>query len=130
MEISREQPQPGLGERAARTAVVVFLLLAIVTLAFGLGWGLKDLNGDGGSGAAAPGNGAVANTDGGDSVGAAIIDEIVELLENQYVDKATLDAETLRSAAIQGIITALNDSHTQYLTPAELKAGALSLDSS
>ena len=129
MEISREQPQPGLGERAARTAVVVFLLLAIVTLAFGLGWGLKDLNDDGASSGSAGDGAAIPSPADGDSVGAAIIDEIVDLLENQYVDKATLDAETLRSAAIQGIITALNDSHTQYLTPAELKAGALSLDS-
>ncbi|GMV85830.1 MAG: peptidase S41 [Dehalococcoidia bacterium] len=127
MEISREQPRPGLGERAARTAVVVFLLLAIVTLAFGLGWGLKDLNGDGDSPPAAANPTA---QEGGDTVGAAIIDEIVDLLQSEYVDKATLDEEALRSAAIQGIITALNDSHTQYLTPAELKSGALSLESS
>lgn len=129
MEISREQPQPGLGERAARTAVVVFLLLAIVTLAFGLGWGLKDLTGDSTTNTVS-GPATTSRADDGDSVGAAIIDEIVELLESQYVDKATIDAETLRSAAIQGMITALNDSHTQYLTPAELKSGALSLDSS
>jgi carboxyl-terminal processing protease len=126
MEISREQPRPGLGERAARTAVVVFLLLAMVTLAFGLGWGLKDLSGDGD---VSPATSSPTTAQGGDSVGAAIIDEIVDLLRSQYVDKATLDEETLRSAAIQGIITALNDSHTQYLTPAELKSGALSLES-
>lgn len=126
MEISREQPRPGLGERAARTAVVVFLLLAMVTLAFGLGWGLKDLSGES---EASPANGNPTAAQGGDSVGAAIIDEIVDLLRSQYVDKATLDEEALRSAAIQGIITALNDSHTQYLTPAELKSGALSLES-
>ncbi len=129
MELSRQQSQPGSGEKAARAAVVVFLLLAIVTLAFGLGWGLKDLSGDD-SGASR--NVAAASGDEveGDSVGAAIIDEIVELLQDQYVDKDALDTEMLRSAAIQGIITALNDSHTQYLTPAELKSGALNLDSS
>jgi carboxyl-terminal processing protease len=128
MEISREQPQPGLGERTARTAVVVFLVLAIATLAFGLAWGIQGLRADdnGNSSPAA----AAATGRSGDSVGAAIIDEIVNLLKNQYVDKSTLDEDTLRQAAIQGMIGALNDAHTEYLSPAELKAGALSLDSS
>lgn len=127
MELPHAQPQPGLGERTARTAVVVFLLLAIVTLAFGLGWGLKDLRSDD-SGPATSVSSATAS--GGDSVGAAIIDEIVGLLESQYVDKDSLDPDLLRAAAIQGVITALNDSHTEYLSPAELKSGALNLDSS
>ena len=129
MELPREQAQTGFGERAAKNAVVVFLVLAMVTLAFGLAWGIQDIRqDDNGSG----GNALQGNVDGGsgDSVGAAIIDEIVDLLKNQYVDKSVLDEESLRQAAIQGIITALNDSHTEYLTPAELKAGALSLDSS
>ncbi len=128
MDIPREQPQPGFGERTARTAVVVFLLLAIVTLAFGLGWGIQDLRQDDSGDAASPNN--VAAPQNGDSVGAAIIDEIVDLLKSQYVDKDSLDPDQLRQAAIQGVITALNDSHTEYLSPADLKSGALSLDSS
>lgn len=128
MDIPREQPQPGFGERTARTAVVVFLLLAIVTLAFGLGWGIQDLRQDDSGDAASPNN--VSAPQNGDSVGAAIIDEIVDLLKSQYVDKDSLDPDQLRQAAIQGVITALNDSHTEYLSPADLKSGALSLDSS
>ena len=46
MEISREQPQPSFGERTARSAVVVFLVLAMATLAFGLAWGIQDLRQD------------------------------------------------------------------------------------
>ena len=46
MAISSEQPQPGAGERSARWAVLVFLMLAVVTLAFGLGYLIKDLNSD------------------------------------------------------------------------------------
>ncbi len=132
MEISREKPQPGVGERAARTAVVVFLVLALVTLAFGLGFGVQELRGNGNS-SAAPNTAAAASTasgGNGDTVGAAIINEILGLLKTQYVDKDTLDIETLRRAAITGVINALNDAHTEYLTPADLKAGALSLDSS
>jgi len=125
MDIPREQPQPTFGERAARNAVVVFLILAMVTLSFGLAWGIQDLRQDD----TAP---STQNTtaDGDSSVGAAIIDEIIDLLGDQYVDKNILDEDSLRQAAIQGVIQALNDSHTEYLTPAELKAGALQLDSS
>ena len=128
MEIPREQPQqPSFGERAARNAVFVFLILAMVTLAFGLAWGIQDLRQDDDANNL-PGSNADSSSN--DSVGAAIIDEIVDLLKNQYVDKNILDEDSLRQAAIQGVIAALNDSHTEYLTPAELKAGALSLDSS
>jgi carboxyl-terminal processing protease len=130
MELSREQPQPSFGERAARTAVFVFLILAMVTLAIGRGWFVQDQRSDNkpnGSSAVA----ATGSTNGSkESVVAAIIDEIVYLLKNQYVDKNVLDEDSLRAAAISGMISALNDAHTEYLTPAELKAGALSLDSS
>lgn len=127
MELPREQPQPGFGERIARHAVVIFLILAMVTLAFGLAWGIQDLRQD--DKPASQAN-ALGGSPSSESVGAAIIDEIVDLLKNQYVDKSILDEDSLRAAAIQGIIGALNDTHTEYLTPAELKAGALSLDSS
>ncbi len=128
MEIAPGPPQPGFGERFTRSAVIVFLMLAMVTLAFGLAWGIQDLRQD--DGGNSPSN-TVANPGSSqESVGAAIIDEIVGLLKNSYVDKSILDEDSLRAAAIQGIITALNDSHTEYLTAADLKAGALSLDSS
>lgn len=130
MEIPQNQSQPSFGERTARNAVVVFLLLAIVTLAFGLGWLVQDLRQNDSSGASPDTSQALGANGKNESVGAAIIDEIVNLLKTQYVDKAVLNEDTLRQAAIDGIIGALNDSHTEYLSPAELKAGALSLDSS
>ena len=127
MEISREQPQPSAGERSARWAVLVFLMLAIVTLAFGLGYLVKDLDSGSSPSTAVSANGATPAN--GDAVGAAIIDEIVQILKSQYVDKDALDAQALRKAAIAGVIASLNDSHTEYLTPADIKAGALNLDS-
>ena len=126
MDIPREQPQPTVGERAARNAVVVFLILAMVTLAFGLAWGIQDLRQDDSPAATQNISGSTSD----ESVGAAIIDEIIDMLGDQYVDKDILNEDSLRQAAIQGVIQALNDSHTEYLTPAELKAGALQLDSS
>ncbi|MEO6396920.1 MAG: S41 family peptidase [Tepidiformaceae bacterium] len=127
MEIPREQPQPSAGERSARWAVLVFLMLAIVTLAFGLGYLVKDLDGGSAPSSAVSANGATPAN--GDAVGASIIDEIVQILKSQYVDKDALDAQALRKAAIAGVIASLNDSHTEYLTPADIKAGALNLDS-
>jgi len=128
----RERSQPGLAERTARWAVVVFLLLAIVTLAFGLGWGTSDLRHDdikiATTSNTAP-RGAATTTD-GTAASAAILDEICNLLKSQYVDRDTIDPATCRAAAINGILTSLNDPHTSYLTPQELSAGALDLGSS
>lgn len=127
MDIPRESSRPG-GEQIARAAVAVFLLLSMLTLSFGLGYAVHDLTTDGsGPAQSAPQAGAGNRND---PIGAAIIDEIVQLLETRYVDKATIDPEKLREAAIDGIIRSLNDSHTEYLTPAELAAGALDLSSS
>lgn len=126
MEYPREHPQPGPGERTAKAAVAVFLLLATLALAFGLGWAVKDLTADDDEGAPAASPDSAAEG----SIGAAIIDEIVSILKDRYVDKAILDEEVLRDAAIDGVIGALNDTHTDYLSPSELAAGALSLDSS
>lgn len=127
MELPREGPRPGAGEQVARAAVAVFLILSMLTLAFGLGWAIHDLTTESG-----PGPTQAASTGGAssDTIGAAIIDEIVQLLQSRYVDKAAIDPESLRQAAIDGIIRSLNDSHTEYLTPAELAAGALDLASS
>lgn len=127
MDIPRDSSRPGSGEQLARAAVAIFLLLSMLTLSFGLGWAVHDLFSDDGPSAPSQPAGASGSSD---TIGAAIIDEIVELLETRYVDKAALDPETLRQAAIDGIIRSLNDSHTEYLTPAELKAGALDLSSS
>ncbi|PFG74643.1 S41 family peptidase [Tepidiforma thermophila] len=127
MDIPRESSRPGGGEQVARAAVAVFLLLSMLTLAFGLGYAVHDLTTD--TPASRPAA-EQAGAGGDDAIGAAIIDEIVELLKTRYVDKSAIDPETLREAAIDGIIRSLNDSHTEYLTPAEMAAGALNLSSS
>ena len=46
MDIPQSTARPGGAERVARGAVLVFLLLASVTLAFGLGYGVSDLRKD------------------------------------------------------------------------------------
>ena len=51
------------------------------------------------------------------------------MLKNNYVDKSTLNADAIKQAAINGVIASLNDPHTTYLSPDDLKAGALNLNS-
>ncbi|HSE47156.1 MAG TPA: S41 family peptidase, partial [Gemmatimonadales bacterium] len=120
-------PQPGFGEQAARTGVLLFLLLAIVTLAFGLGWGVNNLLDDNSSSTTV---GSQPANSGADPIGSAILNEIYQVLSNQYVDRNELDPALLRDAAITGALSALNDRETQYISPNDLKAGALDLGSS
>jgi carboxyl-terminal processing protease len=124
-----EFDQPGFGERLARTAVPVFLILAIVTLAFGLGYIVSTMVDDDDA-VAAPAD-AVSGANGSeDSLGTSILDEIYHLLDDQYVDPALISEDNFRQAAIDGILTLLNDPHTDYLTQDEIAAGAFDLSSS
>ena len=123
-------PLPGAAERMARVAVPAFLLLAVVALAFGLGYLVNDLRSDDTSTqvAAAPGS-TTADSGLADPIGASILSQIYDLLANKYVDSTLINEDKFRQAAIDGVINSLNDPHTDYLTPADLAAGALDLGS-
>lgn len=129
MQMPVKQDSPGTGEQVARVMVIAFLALATLTLVFALGFGVRELT-DGDSTTASPAaargdaNGAAAVSS------AAFIDEIVDLLESEYVDRKLLNAEDLREAAVQGIISSLNDRETSYVPPEDLRGGALGLNSS
>lgn len=120
MEVPGASSRPSLAERSTRTAVLILLMLAVITLAFGLGWGVNDLT------SSSSNTGANASQD---VVGASIINEIYDVLKSSYVDKSTLNADAIKQAAINGVIASLNDPHTTYLSPEDLQAGALNLDS-
>ncbi|MGD9932938.1 MAG: S41 family peptidase [Dehalococcoidia bacterium] len=129
MQMPVKQDTPGTGEHAARVMVIVFLALATLTLVFALGFGVRELTDDDAGNSSrvnAPGdsNGATAASS------AAFIDEIVDLLGSQYVDRKLLNADDLRDAAVRGIISSLNDRETSYIPPEDLKGGALGLNSS
>ena len=47
MDIAPSLAERSRGERVARTAVVTFVALALLTLVFGLGWAAKDATGSG-----------------------------------------------------------------------------------
>lgn len=121
-----QQPQLSSAERAARWAVFTFLGLATLVLAFGLGFAVKDLTTDSPAAAGAGPSARPTTTAGaGGSVGAAVIDEIVEILRSQYVDRKVLDDNALKEAAISGIIASLNDRETSYISPNDLQRGGL-----
>jgi carboxyl-terminal processing protease len=125
MEMPATSARPGGAEQAARAAVVLFLVLAAMALLFAFGFYLGDHRDDGKRTFAAPAgtNGEAASA----GVGAAAIDEIVNLLKNEYVDRKNVDPNQLKDAAIAGMIESLNDRETSYVSPADLKAGALQL---
>jgi len=126
MHVPPQSNQPGFAERTARMAVVAFLLLALVTLAFALGFGIKDLTSDSSTSASPPADSTSGNGSSGDT--GALVEEVCSLLQAQYVERATFSADDCREAAIGGIINALNDPYTAYLTPEELQRGALDLN--
>jgi len=117
-------PAPTLSERAIRIAAFVFLGVAALTLAFGLGYMVKDLRGGpttGGNGGTSASTGALTF----DPAGASILDQIEQLLKSQYVSRDSLNVNSLRQAAISGVITSLNDRETSYLTPDEVQQSHL-----
>lgn len=126
MDVPQTTPKARFGDTAARWATVILMLLALVALSFGLGFGVSELRGDD-DGSTRP---ASLDTSAGDTIGAATLDEIYEILSREYVDKELLDPETFQHAAIQGILQALNDTHTVYVTPEEKAQGALDFGSS
>jgi carboxyl-terminal processing protease len=126
MDIPARQETPGAGERFARIAVIAFLALSTLTLAFALGFGLREFTDDD-----APKQTVVAPGDPAQEAAeqsASLIDEIVNILETQYVDRDEINPSDLNDAAIRGLIESLNDRETSYISPADLQAGALQLD--
>src|SRR5438093_930230 len=51
----------------------------------------------------------------------AILNQITDILHNQYVKPSNLNDQTLYQAAINGLLNPLNDSGTYYLDPDALK---------
>ena len=139
MELSQESlPAGSSGARFVRGGAVVLLAVAALILTFGLGYGVSDLLSDDEPAAAPLVTSAVdveqpAAPDAAPSelsVGAAILDEIFDILQAEYVDKEILDERSLRDAAIRGAIDSLNDPHTEYLSPGDLAIGTGEIESS
>ena len=142
-------PAPSGRSSLFRGIAFTLLTLAALLLVFGLGYGVSELAAGDDAPAVAP---ATARTptpeaapdasdddDGDDDErpsrpaaasggselagGAAILDEIYDILAENFVDKELLDERSLRDAAIRGALDSLNDPYTEYISPADFQLG-------
>lgn len=103
--------------RVLRTFLVSVLLVTVVSGAFVAGWA------SGRSGAASPVSelrvltrsmtGAVNNQERPRQF--KLLDEIWEILRNDYVDEKAVDPDKIGRGAIDGVVQALADPHTSYI---------------
>jgi len=67
--------------------------------------------------APAPTAAAVAEPGASPDTNFEVLDEIIQILQEDYVDPTRVDRETLYEGAINGIFTALGDPHSTYIDP-------------
>lgn len=92
------------------------LTFVALVVAFGgaLGFALGEDNGGGSAGSpTAPSS----------SSEFGILDEIAEILREDFVNPAAVTDKTLQQGSIQGVIDALDDPHTVYITPESYQNG-------
>ena len=100
--------------KAARWTVAGLLAFSVVVLAFAIGYVVR---GDGGSSASAP-----ASADSGSKdTNFSNLNDIMKLLQDNYVDPDKLDRTTLYQAAINGMLQTLSDSGVFYVDPNTVK---------
>ncbi|MDD5127058.1 MAG: S41 family peptidase [Dehalococcoidales bacterium] len=89
--------------------VIGALLIAVIALAFGGGY----FFGAQGQPAAAPGPGKIG--------------EVWNIIFQEYVDRSRLNSDNLSRAAVEGIVDALDDPYTAYLSPQDYEMGMSNL---
>src|SRR3990172_11610344 len=98
----------------------------MATLAVGLSIALAGVVGhtigdDGGGDGGSPGTINVGN--GGDAGDYSILQEIEDILHEDFVNPDAVDTQTLLNGAIDGEIDALGDAHTVYISPEDFASG-------
>ena len=61
------------------------------------------------------------------SLSADLLAEIINIISSDFVDSDFINEKLLRDAAIEGILAALNDRHTSYVTQEEVELGNLDI---
>jgi carboxyl-terminal processing protease len=103
--------------RAATWIIASLLAVLVLGLAYTIGYVSND---GGGVSAGNSGQTNERNSDSGDSSGgtdAETLEQIIDLLEEEYIDREEIDRQILYEAAINGIIENLNDTGTFYVDP-------------
>lgn len=111
--------------RAARWTVVFLLVVAAIGLAFSAGYYGRDTD-DGGAGPAvdteAPGQVEVDSEEAPDF---RVLDEIYDILVDDYVEPDILDGQSLFEASVNGLLDSLSDSGTFYVDPTTYRVNVL-----
>jgi carboxyl-terminal processing protease len=92
-----------------KTATISVLIVASLAIAFGAG--------------CIVGNDNISRED----LGLGVVEQVWEIIWNDYVDRDRLDASTLSQGAIEGLVEALDDPYSSYLSPEsfELSMGGI-----
>ena len=102
--------------RAAAWTIVALLGSLLLALTFTLGW---VASGDSGSASVVQGNSnsdTVVNSD--SEVDFSTLEDIVDALLSEHLDRDNLDKQQLYEAAIRGMLNSLADAGTYYIDPA------------
>jgi carboxyl-terminal processing protease len=95
--------------KAMRSILAILTVVAIIALAFGIGYNM---------------GGAPAD----DGEGLGVVEEAWGLIFRDYVDRDRLDSGELSKGAIQGIIEALDDPYTSYIDAETYEVGMSGLE--
>jgi carboxyl-terminal processing protease len=99
--------------KVLRGTVLVLLAAAVVALAFSVGYVVNDAGG-GGSG---PARSAETDSSSNDEFDFDTLNQIVDILDDEYVDADRVDNQALYEAAINGLVQSLSDTGTFYVDP-------------
>jgi len=96
--------------KTIKIAMITLLLVVSLALSFGAGCALV--------------TGNLSNTE----QGLDVVEEAWDIIFRDYVDRDRLDASALRQAAIKGMVEALDDPYTSYLSPKTYQMRSSSLE--
>lgn len=100
--------------KAVRWSIIGVLVAMIVGLSFGLGFVLRMAFEDDSPSSTAV-RAASTTTDDGDP-DFTVLNEIYDALQEHYIEPTALDADVVRTGAINGVINAIGDTHQAYIT--------------
>jgi len=92
---------------------VAFIILMVGVVGYAVG----------DTGAANSGENSRAAPDGSQSEGYAILDEISDILAEDFVNPEAVDPNAFQRGAIEGLIESLADPHTVYISPEDFAVG-------
>jgi carboxyl-terminal processing protease len=98
---------------AARWGVVTLLAAAVIALAFSVGFVMNDTEGSGSE----PTQAQETASSSDEEVDFEALNQILDILADEYVEPDLIDDQTLYEAAVNGLLQSLSDTGTFYVDP-------------